>query len=165
MKSLTNSIITKGTVQLKMLLPKQQGEKITKNMTHIQLYFDCVDRFIVTGATPIKNSTLPLPKLKPQAFLDKQIRLHNFLALYITYLASNADYMLFAFFAAHLFMEFAWSQNNYLAVKILEELLVNCSAKELKGVDDEFNDSEVLEYNKFRMLENLQQGFSMSMRE
>ena len=73
--------------------------------------------------------------------------------------------MLSAFFAAHLFMEFAWSQNNYLAVKMLEELLVNCSAKELKGVDDEFNNSEVLEYNKFRMLENLQQGFSMSMRE
>ena len=48
---------------------------------------------------------------------------------------------------------------------MLEELLVNCSAKELIQVDDEFNDSEILEYNKFRMLENFQQEFSMSMRE
>ena len=62
-------------------------------------------------------------------------------------------------------MEFASSQNKYLAVETLEELVVNCPAKELKGVDDEFNDSEVLEYNKFRMLENFEQEFSMSMRE
>ena len=46
-------------------------------------------------------------------------------------------------------MEFASSQNKYLAVEMLEELLVNCSAKELIEVDDEFNDSEILEYNKF----------------
>ena len=64
-----------------------------------------------------------------------------------------------------MFIEFASSQNKYLAVEMLEELLVNCSAKELIEVDDEFNDSEILEYNKFRMLENFQQEFSMSMRE
>ena len=51
-------------------LPKQEGQKIIKNMTHTQLYFDCVDRFIVTGATPIKNSTLSLPKIKLPLFLD-----------------------------------------------------------------------------------------------
>ena len=134
-------------------------------MTHIQLYFDWVDRFILTGATPIKDSTLPLPKIKLPPFLDEQIRLPEFSALYTTYVGSNADYMLSAFFAAHLLMEFASSQNKYFAVEMLEELLVNCSAKELKGVDDEFNDSEVLEYNKFQMLENFQQEFSMSMRE
>ena len=37
-------------------LPKREGRKIIKNMTHTQLYFDCMDRFIATGATPIKNS-------------------------------------------------------------------------------------------------------------
>ena len=73
--------------------------------------------------------------------------------------------MLSAFFTAHLLMEFASSQNKYLTVEMLEELLVDCSAKELKEVDDEFNDSEVLEYNKFRMLENVQHEFSVSMRE
>ena len=73
--------------------------------------------------------------------------------------------MLSAFFAAHLFMEFASSQNKYLAVKMLEELLVNGSAKELKKVDDEFNDSEALEHNEFRMLEHFQQEFSISTRE
>ena len=146
-------------------LPKQKGQKIIKNMTHAQLYFDCMDRFIVTGATPIKNSTLTLSKIKLPPFLDEQIRLPNFSALYTTYVGSNADYMLFNFFAAHLFMEFVLSQNKYLAVKMLDELLINCSAKELKGVDDEFNNSEVLKYNKFRMLENFQQDFSMSMRE
>ena len=73
--------------------------------------------------------------------------------------------MLSAFFAAHLFMEFAPSQNKYLAVEMLEELLVNCSTKELKKVDDEYNNSEVLEHNEFRMLENFQQEFSISMRE
>ena len=60
-------------------------------------------------------------------------------------------------------MEFASRQNKYLAVETLEELLANGSAKELKRVDDKFNDSEILEYNKFRMLENVQQEFSISM--
>ena len=60
-------------------------------------------------------------------------------------------------------MEFASRQNKYLAVETLEELLINGSAKEVKGVDDKFNDSEILEYNKLRMLENFQQEFSMSM--
>ena len=73
--------------------------------------------------------------------------------------------MLSAFFTAHLFMEFASSQNKYLPVEMFKELLLNCYAKELKGVKDEFNDSEVLEYNKFQMLENFQKEFSMSMRE
>ena len=62
-------------------------------------------------------------------------------------------------------MEFASSQNKYLAVEMLEELLVNCSAKELKKVNDEFNDFEVLKHNEFRMLENFQQEFSISRRE
>ena len=146
-------------------LPKREGQKILKNMTHTKLYFDCVGRFIVTGATPIKNSTLPLSKIKPPAFLEEQIRLPDFSALCTTYVGSNADCMLSAFFTAHLLMEFASSQNKYLTVEMLEELRVDCSAKELKGVDDEFNDSEVLEYNKFRMLENVQHEFSVSMRE
>ena len=132
-------------------LPKREGRKIIKNTTHTQLYFDRVDRFIMTGATPIKNFTLPLPKIKPPPFLDGQIRLADFSALFTTYVGSNADYMLSAFFATHLFTEFALSQNKYLAVEMLENLVVNYSAKELKGVDDEFNDSEVLRYNKFRM--------------
>ena len=34
----------------------------------------------------------------------------------------------------------------YLRCVMLEELDINCSAKELKGVDHEFNDSEVLKY-------------------
>ena len=146
-------------------LPKWEGRKIIKNLTHTHLYFDCVDRFIMTGATPIKNSTLTLPKIKPSPFLDKQTRLPDFSAHYTAYVGSNADYMLSAFFAAHLFMEFASSQNKYLAVEMLEEPFVNCTAKELKGVNDEFNDSEVLECNKFQMLENFQQEFSMTMRE
>ena len=62
-------------------LPKREGQKILKNMTHTKLYFDCVGRFIVTGATPIKNSTLPLSKIKPPAFLEEQIRLPDFSAL------------------------------------------------------------------------------------
>ena len=44
---------------------------------------------------------------------------------------------------------------------MLEELLVNCLAKELKGVDD----PEIYENNKYRMLENFQREFSMSMQE
>ena len=67
--------------------------------------------------------------------------------------------MLSSFFAAHLFMEFASSRNKYFAVEMLEELLVNCSAKELKGVDD----PEIYENNKYRMLEKFQREFSMSM--
>ena len=120
-----------------------------------------MDRFIATGATPIKNSTLPLPKIKPPPFLDEQIRLPDFSALYTTYVGSNADYMLSSFFAAHLFMAFASSRNKYFAVEMLEELLVNCSAKELKGVDD----PEIYKNNKYRMLENFQREFSMSMQE
>ena len=98
-------------------LPKREGQKIIKNRTHTQLYFDCTDTFIATGATPIKNSTPPLPK--PPTFLDKKIRLPDFSALYTTYLGSNANYMLSFFFAAHLLMEFVSSQNKYFAVEML----------------------------------------------
>ena len=66
-------------------LRKREGQKTIKYVTHSQLYFDCMDRFIATGATPIKNSTLPLPKIKPPPFLDQQIKLSNFSALYTTY--------------------------------------------------------------------------------
>ena len=52
-------------------------------------------------------------------------------------------------------MEFASSRNKYFAVEMLEELLVNCSAKELKGVDD----PEIYENNKYQMLENFQRVF------
>ena len=121
-----------------------------------------MDRFIATEAASIKNSTLPLPKTKPPPFLDEQIRPPKFSALYTTtYIGSNADYILSSFFAAHLVMEFASSRNKYFAVKMLEELLVNCSAKELKGVDD----PEVYENIKNRMLEKFQREFSMSIQE
>ena len=90
-------------------LPKREGQKIIKNMTHTQLYFDCMDTFIATGATPIRNSALPLPKTKPPTFLDEKIKLPEFSALYTTYVRSNVDYMLPSFFAAHLFMEFVSS--------------------------------------------------------
>ena len=90
-------------------LLKWEVRKIIQNVTHTQLCFDCMDRFIATGATPIKNSTLSLPKIKPPSNLDEQIRLPGFSALYTTYVGSNADYMLSSFFAAHLFMEFASS--------------------------------------------------------
>ena len=120
-----------------------------------------MDRFIATGATPITHSMLPLPKVKSPPFLDKQIRQLDFSALYTTYLGSNADYMLSSFVAAHLFMEFGSSQSKYYAVEMLEDPLVNCSAKEPKGVDD----PEIDENNKYRMLENFQREFSMIMQE
>ena len=69
-------------------LRKREGQKIIKYVTHSQLYFDCMDRFIAAGATPIKNSTLPLPKIKPPPFLDEQIKLSKFSALYTTYVGS-----------------------------------------------------------------------------
>ena len=69
--------------------------------------------------------------------------------------------MLSSFFAAHLSMEFASSQNKYFVVKMLEELLINCTPKELKGVDD----LDIYKNNKYRMLENFQREFSMSMQE
>ena len=98
-------------------------------MTHTQLYFDCVDRFIVTGTTPIKKSTVLLPKVKPIPFLDKEIRLTDFSAFYTTYIGSTVVYMVSTFFAARLFLEFASSQNKYLVVEMLEELLIICSTK------------------------------------
>ena len=58
-------------------------------------------------------------------------------------------------------MEFASSQNKYFVVKMLEELLINCTPKELKGVDD----PNIYKNNKYRMLENFQREFSMSMQE
>ena len=121
-----------------------------------------MDRFIATGATSIQNSKLALPKTKPPPFLDEQIRLPKFSALYTTTcIGSNADYILSSFFTAHLVMEFASSQNKYFAVKMLEELFVNCSVKELKEVDD----PEICENIKKRMLEKFQREFSMRMQE
>ena len=130
-------------------------------MTHIQLSFDCIDRFIATGATPIENSTIPLPKIKPPTFLDEQIRPSDFSALCTTYVGSNADYMLSSFFAAHLLMKFASIQSKYCAVEILEDLFVNCSIKDLKGVDD----LDIYKNGKYGMLKKFQREFSMSMQE
>ena len=44
---------------------------------------------------------------------------------------------------------------------MLEELLFNCSAKELKGVADH----EIYENNKYRISEDLQREFSMNIQE
>ena len=69
--------------------------------------------------------------------------------------------MLSSFFAAHFFMEFTSIQNKHFAVEMLEEPLINCSAKELKGV----NDPEIYENIKYRMLENFQRESFMTIQE
>ena len=98
-----------------------------------QLFHMCVQKFIQTGRTPLTNSSRTLPDIKPPEHLDSGVSLPNFSILYNKYRNSTARWMLSAFFLAQLFQEISEEtlSSELLIVNMLEELLWNCSAREL----------------------------------
>ena len=78
--------------------------------------------------------------MNPPGHLNKDIRLPVFSQLYYEYRETSASYMLSAFFIGHLFNEInnGGLERDEVMVRMLEELLVNCSARALKSNPEDF---------------------------
>ena len=98
-----------------------------------QLFHMYVQKFIQTGRTPLTNFPRTLPDIKPPEHLDSGVSLPNFSILQNKYRNNVARWMLSAFFLAQLFQEISEEtlSSELLIVNMLEELLWNCSAREL----------------------------------
>ena len=81
-----------------------------------------------------------LSKINPPGHLNKDIRLPVFSQLYHEYRETCAGFMLSAFFMEQLFNEInnGGLERDEVTVRMLEELLVNCSARALKSNPDDF---------------------------
>ena len=81
-----------------------------------------------------------LSKINPPGHLNKDIRLTVFSQLYHEYRETCAGFMLSAFFMEQLFNEInnGALERDEVTVRMLEELLVNCSARALKSNPDDF---------------------------
>ena len=93
----------------------------------------CVEKFIQTGQTPLTDSPRTLPDIKPPEHLILNSPLPSFSRLYTVYHNTTASWMFSAFFLAQLFQEINEEapSTEALIVNMLEELLLNCSAKKL----------------------------------
>ena len=98
-----------------------------------QLFHMCVQKFIQTGRTSLTNSPRTLPDIKPPEHFDSSVSLPNFSILHNKYRNSTAGWMLSAFFLAQMFQEISEEtlSSELLIVNTLEELLWNCSTREL----------------------------------
>ena len=97
------------------------------------LLFKCADKFFQTGRTPLNNSSRTLPKINPLDHLDRATTLPAFFLLFKIYRNTGMGWKLAAFFVGQLFQEIAEEspQSEMLIVNMLEELLSNCSARDL----------------------------------
>ena len=129
-----------------------------EKLGHIKLCFRCVDKFIETGKTPLRNSGRVLLKINPPGHLNKDIRLPVFSQLYHQYRETSASFMLSAFYMGHLFNEINGLERDKVTVRMLEELLINCSARALKSNREDF---EV----QFQALEFFEEKFSNMLME
>ena len=101
----------------------------------------CVEKDFETSMTPINDSPKALPNIKPPPHLIGS-RLPSFSKLYEKFRNTGAKWMLSMFFIAELFREITDSDNlssKHLVTNMLEELLFNCSARELKTNPKEQN--------------------------
>ena len=96
-----------------------------------------------------------LSKINPLGHLNKDVRLLVLSQLYHKYRETSASFMLSPFFMGHLFNEInnGGLEREEVTVRMLEELLVNDSAKALKSNDEDF---EV----QFQALEFFEETFS-----
>ena len=96
-----------------------------------------------------------LSKINPPGHLNKDVRLLVLSQLYHKYRETSASFMLSPFFMEHLFNEInnGGLEREEVTVRMLEELLVNDSAKALKSNDEDF---EV----QFQALEFFEETFS-----
>ena len=155
-----------------------------------QLFHMCVQKFIQTGRTPRTNSPRTLPDIKPPEHLDSGVSLTNFSILYNKYRKNAARWMLSVVFLVQLFHKISEEtlSSELLIVNMLEELLWNCSARELtsnpKDGDIQFHqvdhfantfieilweelssDSQQLELGQSTYRQNLRKTFENSIEE
>ena len=101
----------------------------------------CVEKYFKTGKTLIDDSPKALPNIKPPPHLIGWA-LPSFSKLYEKFRNTRAKWMLSAFFIAQLFQEITYSDNlssEHLLTNMSEELLFNCSTRELKTNPKEQN--------------------------
>ena len=93
-----------------------------------QLFHMCVQKFIQAGRTPLTNFRKTLPDIKPPEHLDSSVSI-----LYNKYRNSTARWMLPVLFLVQLFQEISEEMlsSELSIVHMLEELLWNCSTREL----------------------------------
>ena len=106
-----------------------------------KLYLMCVEKYFETGKTPINDSPKALSNIKPPPHLIGSA-LPSFSKLYEKFRNTRVKWMLSAFFIVQLFQEITDSDSlssEYLVTNMLEELLLNCSARELKTNPKEQN--------------------------
>ena len=117
-----------------IVAPLRNVRQHTKVMGAEKLFHMCMEDFFETGKTPIDDSPKALPDIKPSHHLIGSALL-SFSKLYEKFRNTSVNLILSAFFIAQLFREITDSDNlsiEHLVTNMLEELLFNCSTRELK---------------------------------
>ena len=138
--------------------PLRNVRQHTKVMGEEKLFHMCMEDFFETGKTPIDDSPKALPDIKPSPHLIGSALL-SFSKLYEKFRYTSVNWILSAFFIAQLFREITDSDNlsiEHLVTNMLEELLFNCSTRELKTNRKEqniqFHDAEYFTRTFIRIL-------------
>ena len=121
--------------------PLRNVRHFTKIMVAEKPFYRCVDKYFETSKAPIDDSPKTLPDIKPPAHLIGSA-LSSFSKLCDRFRNTRASWMLSAFFLAQLFREITDSNDlssEAIVTNMLEELLLNCSVRELKTNPKEKN--------------------------
>ena len=133
------------------------ARNLNNTMTELgfeRLFFKCADKFFETGKTPMNKSSTILPDINLPDHIDRGSGQPVFSELYKKYRNTKTEWMLASFFVAQLFKEISSNnlESKMLIVNMLEELLLNCSARDLKT---RLNMTEIV----FNHLENFEDTF------
>ena len=103
-----------------------------------RLFFKCTDKFFETGKTPMNESGTILPKIILLNHMDRGIPQPVFSELYKKYRDTKAGWMLVSVFVAQLFKEILRDnlESEMLTINMFQELLLNCSTRDLKTRPD-----------------------------
>ena len=103
--------------------------------THYEeLFLRLAEKHFKTGRTPISISPKVLPDIKPSEHRDPDVDLPSFSKLYASFGNTIAKWMICTLFAVQLFQEMTVisPSSEIIITNMLEEVLLNCSARELK---------------------------------
>ena len=92
------------------------------------------DKFFEMGKTPMNNSGTILPKINSPDHMDRGTALQVFSELYKKYRNTKAGWILASFYVARLFKEISSNnlESEMVIVNMLDDLILNCSARDLK---------------------------------
>ena len=102
-----------------------------------RLFFKCANKFFETGKTPMNKSGTILPKINLPHDMDRGTALPVFQS-FKKNRNTKTGWMLASFFVAQLLKEISSDnlQSEMFIINMLEELLLNCSARDLKTRPD-----------------------------